>query len=317
MSFRQPQPDALNIEDHEKEDAKRDCVPKLVCEVAPAGKDAVLMHDGAIELEVTQHGKSLSFNLCDPSLATNEESDDITIVIECDYKTPRGNDNDSTTAETQHHDKTNGSVQAKPNDVDEPLQVPESETCSIIAEMKLVRKMLEDDVALHSEQSPACETARSMEDKSAKTARSSNREYVAKEIATFGSIRLAACSYISVVQRHLDTAEARSRMLTAYKSVQLGDEFNKYTGEKREDLKFLLGMHELVKNEPQLHDNMCVSTPEDTLSHERCVQSANNVTDILHKTAALGKKGVGAALAGGASSLSAGLHAATFIARPR
>jgi len=182
--------------------------------------------------------------------------------------------------------------------------------------MKCVRQLMKDGVLSHMQDINICGTTPCVVD-AVEAALVRSKQYVANEISAFGSVSCAACSYGSVVQRHLDTVESRSRMLTAYKSVVLGDDFDEFTGNERDDLKFLLGMHKLVLEELESTVDTTDTDTEENMHTERFMQSEKNVAAILNKTAALGATGASAVLSGGMKALSTGLHVATAIARPR
>lgn len=243
--------------------------------------------------------------------STDEESDnEITVATEDDTDLESDNEND-TPIDTKKVD-----LEATAKDVDNSVRRSELEIHDIISDMTCITQLMTDEASSDTEQITTCGTTPRVVD-AVEAALVRSKQYVADEIFAFGSVLCAACSYGSVVQRHLDTAESRSRMLTAYKSVVLGDDFDTYTGNERDDLKNFLGMHKLVEEEMESSVKTTDTATEDALHAERFAQSEKNVAAILHKTAALGTKGASAVLSGGIKALSARLHATTVIARPQ
>jgi hypothetical protein len=243
--------------------------------------------------------------------ATDDESDnEIIVVIEGNTDLESVSDDD-TSIDTAKED-----LQASAKDVDSRTQRSELDINNILSDMTFIRQIMKHEVSSDVEQIPTCATTSCVSD-AVETELLASKQYVADEISAFGSVSCAACSYGSVVQRHLDTAESRSRMLVAYNSVELGDDFDTYSGNDREDLKFLLGMHKLVEEELRSTVKMTDMATEEDLDAERFLPSEKNVAAILQKTAALSTKGVSAILSGGAKALSAGLNVAAVIARPQ
>jgi hypothetical protein len=243
--------------------------------------------------------------------ATDDESDnEIIVVIEGNTDLESVSDDD-TSIDTAKED-----LQASARDVDSRTQRSELDINNILSDMTFIRQIMKHEVSSDVEQIPTCATTSCVSD-AVETELLASKQYVADEISAFGSVSCAACSYGSVVQRHLDTAESRSRMLVAYNSVELGDDFDTYSGNDREDLKFLLGMHKLVEEELRSTVKMTDMATEEDLDAERFLPSEKNVAAILQKTAALSTKGVSAILSGGAKALSAGLNVAAVIARPQ
>jgi len=243
--------------------------------------------------------------------ATDDESDnEITVVIQGNTDLQSVSDDD-TSIDTAKED-----LQASAKDVDSRTQRSELDINNILSDMTFIRQIMKHEVSSDVEQIPTCATTSCVSD-AVETELLPSKQYVADEISAFGSVSCAACSYGSVVQRHLDTAESRSRMLVAYNSVELGDDFDTYTGNDREDLKFLLGMHKLVEEELLSTVKTTDTTAEEDLDAERFLPSEKNVAAILQKTTALSTKGVSAILSGGAKALSAGLNVAAVIARPQ
>jgi hypothetical protein len=243
--------------------------------------------------------------------ATDDESDnEIIVVIEGNTDLESVSDDD-TSIDTAKED-----LQASAKDVDSRTQRSELDINNILSDMTFIRQIMKHEVSSDVEQIPTCATTSCVSD-AVETELLASKQFVADEISAFGSVSCAACSYGSVVQRHLDTAESRSRMLVAYNSVELGDDFDTYSGNDREDLKFLLGMHKLVEEELRSTVKMTDMATEEDLDAERFLPSEKNVAAILQKTAALSTKGVSAILSGGAKALSAGLNVAAVIARPQ
>ena len=243
--------------------------------------------------------------------ATDDESDnEIIVVVE------GSTDLESVRDDHSSIDATKEDLLASAKDVNSRTQRSELDINNILSDMTYIRQIMKHEVSSHVEQNPTCSNTSCVPD-AVEAELLPSKLYVADEISAFGSVSCAACSYGSVVQRHLDTAESRSRMLVAYNSVELGDDFDTYTGNDREDLKFLLGMHKLVEEELRSTVKTTDTTTEEDLDAERFMPSEKNVAAILQKTAALGTKGASVILSGGAKALSAGLHVAAVIARPR
>jgi len=243
--------------------------------------------------------------------ATDDESDnEIIVVVE------GSTDLESVRDDHSSIDATKEDLLASAKDVNSRTQRSELDINNILSDMTYIRQIMKHEVSSHVEQNPTCSNTSCVPD-AVEAELLPSKQYVADEISAFGSVSCAACSYGSVVQRHLDTAESRSRMLVAYNSVELGDDFDTYTGNDREDLKFLLGMHKLVEEELRSTVKTTDTTTEEDLDAERFMPSEKNVAAILQKTAALGTKGASVILSGGAKALSAGLHVAAVIARPR